>query len=149
LKNCLQSSWGTNVDVVTNCLERLGDVTKWEATQWSASWATVFFGHALKCKQKLETYRALQFLGDVFLAQDDLDTATVLFNVALEGFNQMDVHRSKAECMLRLGDISKLQAELPKALELWDAARPLFERSSQARQIVHVDERLASIRGLL
>ncbi|KAJ7620760.1 hypothetical protein DFH06DRAFT_1341447 [Mycena polygramma] len=73
-----------------------------------------------------------------------------LFIVALEGFTYMDVHRSRGECMLRLGDIFKGRGDLLKAVELWDTARPLFERSSQAKQVKEIDERLASIgNGLL
>jgi hypothetical protein len=57
----------------------------------------------------------------------------------------MDVHRSRAECMLRLGDISNSHGDQLKAVELWHTARPLFERSSQAKQVQCVDERLACI----
>ncbi|KAJ7819730.1 hypothetical protein B0H13DRAFT_1921573 [Mycena leptocephala] len=65
--------------------------------------------------------------------------------VALEGFTYMDVHRSRAECMLRLGDISKGHGDLLKAVELWTTARPLFERSSQAKQVENVDQKLAGV----
>jgi hypothetical protein len=57
----------------------------------------------------------------------------------------MDVHRSRAECMLRLGDISKRHDNLLRAVELWETARLLFERSSQAKQIEHIDQRLAGV----
>jgi hypothetical protein len=56
--------------------------------------------------EKLRIYKTLKFLIDLFLYQNDKHTATNLFRVALEGFIQMDVHHSRAECMLRLGDIS-------------------------------------------
>ncbi|KAJ7827694.1 hypothetical protein B0H13DRAFT_1917525 [Mycena leptocephala] len=94
-----------------------------------SSWTTVYLVHSLKFKEKLGIYKGLQFLGDIFLASDDEDTAISLFTTALEGFTQMDVHRSRAECMLRLGDISKGHGDLLKAVELWQTARPLFERS--------------------
>ncbi|KAJ7457737.1 hypothetical protein FB451DRAFT_1406609 [Mycena latifolia] len=68
-----------------------------------------------------------------------------LWVVALEGFTQMDVHHSRAECMRRLGDLSKLQEDIVKAAELWKAVRPLFERSSQGKQMAHIDERLSGI----
>ncbi|KAJ7915965.1 hypothetical protein B0H13DRAFT_2323828 [Mycena leptocephala] len=57
----------------------------------------------------------------------------------------MDVHHSRAECMLQLGDISKGHGDLFKAVEFWEAARPLFERSSQAEQVQCIDERVANI----
>jgi hypothetical protein len=34
---------------------------------------------------------------------------------------------------------------LLKAVEFWDAARPLFERSSQAKRVQHINERVANI----
>jgi hypothetical protein len=101
--------------------------------------------HSLKLKEKLGIHKALQFLGDIFLASDDEETATSLFTVALEGFTQMDVHRSRAECMLRLGDISKSHGNLLKAVELWETARPLFKQSSQAKQVENIDESLAGV----
>ncbi|KAJ7732158.1 hypothetical protein B0H16DRAFT_1468726 [Mycena metata] len=60
---------------------------------------------------------------------------------------EMDVHRSRAECMIRLGDICKKSGDLLKALELWETARPLFERSSQVKRVQDIDERLARING--
>ncbi|KAF7366034.1 ATPase-AAA-core domain-containing protein [Mycena venus] len=144
-RKCLRSSWGTDDEHVTFCLERLGDVTCWGPTQSMASWTIVFLVHALKTKQNLAIYRALQFVGNVFLGHHDPTTAANLFTVALEGFTQMDVHRSRAECMLYLGDIARTLNDYPKALHLWDAARPLFERSSQTHHIVLVDERFATV----
>ncbi|KAJ7712372.1 hypothetical protein B0H16DRAFT_1813538 [Mycena metata] len=96
-------------------------------------------------KEMLGIYKALQFLGDVSLREQDEVTATSLFTLALGGFTKMDVHRSRAECMIRLGDISNKHGDFLKALELWKQARPLFERSSQAKQVQHIDERLVGI----
>ncbi|KAJ7664231.1 hypothetical protein B0H14DRAFT_2658660 [Mycena olivaceomarginata] len=58
----------------------------------------------------------------------------------------MDVHRSRAECMLRLGDISKGHNNLFEAIEFWETARPLFEQLSLAKQVEHIDGRLAAVR---
>jgi hypothetical protein len=102
--------------------------------------------HSLRQKENFRINKALQFLGDVFLAQDEEHTAIVLFTVALEGVTSMDVHRSRAECMLRLGDIFNGHSNQIKAVELWETARPLFERSSQTKQVELVDRRLAGAR---
>jgi tetratricopeptide (TPR) repeat protein len=109
------------------------------------SWPTVLLAHSLKSKQKLGIYQGLQFIGDIVLAQDDEDTAIALFTVALEEFTEMDVHRSKAECMLRLGDICKQRNNYREAVEHWNTARPLFERSSQVKQVENIDNRLACV----
>jgi hypothetical protein len=110
-----------------------------------SSWTTVFLVHSVQQQEKLGIHKALQFLGDVFLAQDDEHTAINLFTVALEGFIYMDVHHSRAECMLQLGDISKGHGDLQKAVELWTTARPLFEQSSQAKEVEKFDQRLACV----
>jgi tetratricopeptide (TPR) repeat protein len=141
-ERCLKSSF-TEPDIMSYCLERLGDSSRWSAHV--SSWTTVFLVHSIRRQEKLGIHKALQFLGDTFLAQDDQQTATSLFTIALEGFTYMDVHRSRAECMLRLGDISKGEDDLLKAVELWTAARPLFERSSQAKQVENIDQRLAGV----
>ncbi|KAJ7729748.1 hypothetical protein B0H16DRAFT_1734051 [Mycena metata] len=99
----------------------------------------------MEAKEKLGIYKALQFIGDVHLMQNDEISAVSLFTVALDGFTYMDVHRSRAECIIRLGDIAKKNGDLLKALELWETAKPLFECSSQAKRVQDIDERVGSI----
>ncbi|KAJ7728904.1 hypothetical protein B0H16DRAFT_1776512 [Mycena metata] len=141
---CLQRGWGRFFEAVSYCLERLADITRWEGSHVT-SWPTVYLAHSLRGKEKLGIYKALQFQGDVFLMEEDEVTAISLFTLALEGFTKMDVHRSRAECMIRIGDISCKHGDFLKALELWQHARPLFERSSQAKRVQNIDERLAGI----
>jgi hypothetical protein len=131
--------------IQTYCLERLGDASHWGGLDGMSNWTTVFLVHSLKRTEKLGVYKALKFLGDVFLSQNDEYTAISLFTVALEGFTQMDVHCSRAECMLQLGDISMGHGNLLKAVEFWERARPLFERSSQTKQVQGIDEKVANI----
>jgi hypothetical protein len=104
-------------------------------------WTTVFLVHSLKRKEKLGIYKALKSLRDVFqeedISEEGKHTATSLFTVALEGFTEMDVDRSRAECIPQLGDISMGHSDLLKAVEFWERARPLFEHSSQAKQVQH------------
>jgi tetratricopeptide (TPR) repeat protein len=145
LQQCLRLVWGKHSHDASYCLERLGNFHAWGTMYRSSTWTMLFLVHSFKTKQKLDIHKAFQFLGDNYLADGDKDTAITLFTVALEGFIQMDVHRSQAECMLRLGDISKKDGDLERAVGLWKAARPLFERSSQTKQIALVEEKLASI----
>ncbi|KAJ6595210.1 hypothetical protein DFH09DRAFT_160073 [Mycena vulgaris] len=142
---CLSFSWGIHAEIVSYCLESLGDRSLWDSTDWS--WTIVYLVHASKSQQKLDVHKALQFLGDIFCTKGDQDTAASLLTVALEGFTQMDVHRSQAECMLLLSYISKEHGDILKAAELWRIARPLFERSSQAKKVALVDKELLSIAG--
>ncbi|KAJ7839136.1 hypothetical protein B0H14DRAFT_3140846 [Mycena olivaceomarginata] len=142
-EKCLQSH--SDNEIKSFCLEWLGDVSRWGAFHSTVRWTTIFLVHSLKSKRNLEVHKAIQFFGDLFLTQGDESNAINLFTVALEGFTYMDVHRSRAECMLRLGDLSKNRGDLLKAMELWDTARPLFERSSQAQQVENIDHRIAGL----
>jgi tetratricopeptide (TPR) repeat protein len=140
----LAASRGNDDEKTTYCLGKLGDRASWSNGHYQMThWTLLFLVHALNSKQKLAIHKALQFLGDVFLDQGERDTATSLFTIALEGFVHMDVHQNKAECMLRLGDLSAQDGELPKAIELWKTARPLFKRATQERQVAIIDERPA------
>jgi tetratricopeptide (TPR) repeat protein len=146
LKNCLRSAWGKDTEAVADCLEKLVSTDRWSSVhQMSLRYVVTFLVHSLKYKQRPEVHTALQFLGDFFQAQEDQETAISLFTVALDGFTQMDVHRSRAECMVRLGNISKLNGKEHKAAQLWLRARPLFERSSQGEQLADLDEKLAGL----
>jgi hypothetical protein len=142
LQKALEFSWGKEVHLIAYCLERLCEVSCRNVSDCSSIWATVFLAHSIKFKSRLGINKALQFIANVSLLQGDEDTALSLYTVALDGFTHMDVHQSRAECMLRLGDISRGQGDMLQAVKLWKMARPLFERSSQARQIEHIDERL-------
>ncbi|KAJ7733527.1 hypothetical protein B0H16DRAFT_163345 [Mycena metata] len=103
---CLKFGWGSISEIVSYCLERLTDVTRWSSGH-DSSWTIILLAHSLKTKEKLGVHKALQFIGDVHHRKNDDGTAVNLFTVALEGFTYMDVHRSRAECMIRLGDHSQ------------------------------------------
>ncbi|KAJ7761685.1 hypothetical protein B0H16DRAFT_1530296 [Mycena metata] len=145
LCRCLREVQQKDTEIAGHCLERLADTTRWGGLDHPSSWSIIFLVHSLKTKRKLDIYKSLQFIGDIFLKENDEVTALNLFMLALEGFISMDVHQSRAECILRIGDMSKRNGYLLKAFELWEAARPLFERSLQAVRVQDIDERLAAI----
>jgi hypothetical protein len=101
--------------------------------------------HAYKSKDKLGLHKALLFLGDVFVTIKDETAATNLYIVALDGFTHMDVHRSRAQCMIRLGDLAEAQGCISKAIDFWQTAQPLFERSLQAKDVAQIEARLATV----
>jgi tetratricopeptide (TPR) repeat protein len=139
----LNSSRGRHNEFVSFTLERLADKTRWGVRECASPWPVVYLAYAQQSKEKLALNKTLLFLGDVFISQGDVDTAHSLFTVALEGFVYMDVHRSRAQCLLRLGDLANKKGKLPDAAEHWIAARSLFEVSSQAKDAAQIDERLA------
>ncbi|KAJ6474008.1 hypothetical protein C8R47DRAFT_1076446 [Mycena vitilis] len=136
---CIKSA-GMYAELLYYCLEPLGDASRWDPVSETLSWTTILLAHSLKHQEKLLIHKALLSFGQMFHNQEDEDTAMSLFNVALEGFTQMDVHQSRGECMLHLGDIHKGRGDLLKAVELWDTARP---RSSQDKRVKKIDERVA------
>ncbi|KAJ7486552.1 hypothetical protein FB451DRAFT_1534404, partial [Mycena latifolia] len=147
LQNCINSTWGHDAQGVLSCMKSLANITHWPESEfgWASNWAVVYLGYAKKLEENVALHEALQFLGDVFQAEGDTATSTALYTVALAGFTRMDIHRSRAECMLRLGDLTKGQGNVSKAIELWKTSRPLFERSSQGKQVTQINKRLTSI----
>jgi hypothetical protein len=145
LRDCFNLAWGKDIEVVPFCLERLADGDRWHAAEHTSTWPVVYLVYAKRTKNKLGLHKALLFLGDIFISLGDDDTAHSLFTVALEGFKCMDVHCSRAQCLLRLGDLAHNMGDVSHAVELWTTARPLFKRSSQAKYIVQIDVRLAAL----
>ncbi|KAJ7275685.1 hypothetical protein C8J57DRAFT_1466432 [Mycena rebaudengoi] len=143
---CFASSLDINTEVALLCAEKLGDLsTGMNDIQTTFRWTGIFLGLALKCKDKRQTMQAVRCLGQIFCAEGDVETALSLFNVALDGFTFMNVHRWRADCMLRIGDILNSRGEVMKAVDLWKAARPLFKRSSQMKNITQIDARLTEV----
>ncbi|KAJ7113907.1 hypothetical protein C8R44DRAFT_740788 [Mycena epipterygia] len=147
LEKYCKTYWGKDPEFVQGCLYKLSDLQYWGHNNISRTshWAVVFLIHALKLRKKLQTHQALRCLGDVLLHLDSEDTALSLFTVALEGFEQMDVHQSKGDCMLRLGDISRHHGDLTRAVGFYKSALPMFERSLQTKDVAKINARLAAI----
>jgi tetratricopeptide (TPR) repeat protein len=131
------------------CLARLADSTNpVHAASEVAQWAIVFFAFAMHQSQKnmLAVHQALQSLGDVF-AQQGMDAEALgILAAALEGFTWMDVHQSKAECMRTMGDVHFRCGQSSTACIFWTEARPLFERSLQAKAVSEIDSRLVKVK---
>jgi hypothetical protein len=140
LQECIHL--GTENQVESFCLERLADVKAWPSSEWQFKWPVIYCGSAYKSKDKLALHKALLFLGDVFIVTKDDETATNLYKIALDGFTQMDVHCSRAQCMLRLGDLANKQGHLSQAIDFWITAQPLFLQSLQAKDVAQVNTRL-------
>ncbi|KAJ7237086.1 hypothetical protein C8J57DRAFT_1568846 [Mycena rebaudengoi] len=99
----------------------------------------------IEVERKRQTTQALRCLSQIFSTERDDETALSVFTVALDGFAFMGVHQWRADCMVRIANILNNRGEVLKAIELWKAARPLFERSSQMMDIVKIDAKLAEV----
>jgi hypothetical protein len=134
-------------ELACHCLAKLADPTNpVHANTDFGRWAIVFLAYTLcpQLRSRLMVHQALQRLGDVLAGQGD-DTALSILTVALEGFTQMDMHQSKGECMRAMGDVYVQRGDLDRAREMWEAARPLFERSEQRKEVVKIDEKLQTL----
>ncbi|KAJ7302844.1 hypothetical protein DFH08DRAFT_945524 [Mycena albidolilacea] len=109
-KESLTSLAGQDNETELFCLGRLADIRDWPASEYHPRWPVMYCGRAYKSKDKLELHKALLFLGDMFLATKDGETATNLYIVSLEGFTHMDVHCSRAQCMVK--DVAQIDARL-------------------------------------
>ncbi|KAJ6454329.1 hypothetical protein C8R45DRAFT_1189462 [Mycena sanguinolenta] len=146
-QHCLDVIRGEDSETVSYCLECLGDITRWDPPDYpdASVWAMVFFAHAQTSKGALLLHKAFLLLGDAFRWNGDDDSAHNLYVLALEGFTFMDIHISRAACMLRLGDLAQERGKHALAVEFWRAARPLFERSQQAKSVTKIDSRLTMV----
>jgi hypothetical protein len=68
-----------------------------------------------------------------------------VFTVALDGFSFMDIYRWRADCMVQMADILERRGEIIKSVELWKQARPLFQRSSQTKDVAQIDRKLTAV----
>ncbi|KAJ7170239.1 hypothetical protein C8R43DRAFT_90464 [Mycena crocata] len=144
LSQSLRATTGNLEEAVTFCLERLANFEYGlDDIQTTLNWATLFLIFSLKTRNKLGCHNALKCLGDIFVAEADDTTGISLFEVALTGFDFMDVQRRRGECMVRIANIQERKGNLHKAVDLWAAAKPLFERSLQRKEMEQVDMKLA------
>ncbi|KAJ7777515.1 hypothetical protein DFH07DRAFT_936614 [Mycena maculata] len=146
LQRVFELSWGNDGEGVTNSLERLGDISRWgaDSADTMSVWTIALLGHGLRSHSNPVIAKALCALGDMFIVQGDDETALSLFTVASEEFTKMDVHRGRGICMVRLGDISRRRGDTRRAVEFWKESRPLFERSSQGKEVASLDAKLVS-----
>jgi hypothetical protein len=145
-EKCFACSLDIPTQLAVLCAERLGDLsTGMNGISTTFRWGGIFLSLALKYRDKRHTMQAFRCLGQIFSAQGDDETALSLFNVALDGFTFMDIHRWRADCMVRIADILNSRGEVMKAVVLWKAARPLFEMSSQLKDIIKLDAKLVEV----
>ncbi|KAF8197784.1 hypothetical protein K438DRAFT_1759905 [Mycena galopus ATCC 62051] len=142
---CLRSIQGKESQTESDCLEQLANFQAWPASHWHYKWPIIYLVHAYKAEQRLPIHKGLLFLGNVFSANHDEEMAANLYQAALEGFTQMDVHHSRAKGMLCLGDLADKAGHTSEAINLRKSARPLFERSLQTKDVAQIDSRLATV----
>ncbi|KAJ7466745.1 hypothetical protein B0H11DRAFT_2047551 [Mycena galericulata] len=136
---------GQSAEMELICRERLADIAFAEKDMGRATHLSlVLLAFALRVKDLAFTHQALRRIGDVFLVTGDPDSARNLFELALSGFTLMDIHQSRGDCLLRLGDLHRDRGEYEGARTRWTEARLMFDRSSQLGDAQRCEERLAN-----
>jgi tetratricopeptide (TPR) repeat protein len=130
---------GCSLEVLGNLLNGLCGVAD------KFRWAITYFAFARNTKDLSHTYQALRYVGDLFLAEGDEQSAMNVFQAVLDASTEMDVHRRRADCMSRIGDILLRQGQIERAKTMWKEARPLFLRSSRAQDVDAIDTKLANL----
>ncbi|KAJ6579379.1 hypothetical protein B0H10DRAFT_911306 [Mycena sp. CBHHK59/15] len=139
-----ETTWA---DLAIIAIEKLSNVAlKTQDILSVARYSTLLLASARKAHDPAAANQALRRLGDIFLSQGDPTTARNLFQVALDGFRLMGIHRATGDCLVRMGEIWASEGQPSKAIEAFSDARPLFEKSSQAADVARCDERVAFLR---
>ncbi|KAJ7859110.1 hypothetical protein B0H13DRAFT_1901571 [Mycena leptocephala] len=143
---CLSKSRGILPAVVQDCLAALADPGhKMYGTMDTFRWAVVYFAFTQKDDKPADRLEALRRLADVHIMMGDDDTALHLFQAALKGGTIMGIHRLRAECMVGIGDIVLRSRDTMQAMDMWEAAHPLFVRSSRRKDAALVKQRLQKL----
>jgi hypothetical protein len=143
---CLSKSRGIFPAIVQECLAALADPGhKMHGPIDTFRWAVVYFASAQKANEPADRLEALRRLADVHMIMGDDETALHLFHTALKGGTSMGIYRLRAECMVGIGDIMLRCRETMQAMDIWEAAHPLFVRSSHRKDAALVNQRLQKL----
>jgi hypothetical protein len=111
-------------------------------------WAIILLALGMTTKSKGAIAKALRCAGDLLLEHDE-STSLSLFSAALDTFTFMDVHRDKADCMVRMASIFERRGERRNAVNILKEASSLYERSSQKQEIAKINTKLESLMSIL
>ncbi|KAJ6555189.1 hypothetical protein DFH09DRAFT_574678 [Mycena vulgaris] len=143
LEQCLPLFGSFQTNLQLHCLRQLAEVSyEMRQIDQASRWVVMFLALGCKTRSHGEIYHALQYLGDVFTAQDDDETTLDIFQAVLDGTTEMDVHHRRANCMTRIGDILERRGDLKNGKEMWESARPLFILTSQMGSVEGIRQRI-------
>ncbi|KAJ7115456.1 hypothetical protein C8R44DRAFT_855426 [Mycena epipterygia] len=97
---------GEATDFFSACMLRLGEINLLHDMRSATRWAVVNLANGKTTGSASILSWGLRLLGDIFRADGDDETSSTLFQIALEELNHMDIHLRKAECLLKLAEIS-------------------------------------------
>jgi tetratricopeptide (TPR) repeat protein len=144
LDKCLASAQKERDAEITHyCLLLLADIQHGLSSyRETERWALISLAFGMTTTNRVTTTKALQCIGDLLVIDGDHDTALNLFTAALDSFTSMDIHRGRADCMVRIAAIFEQRREIRKTVELLQRAHQLYKRSSQENEIIKIDTKL-------
>jgi hypothetical protein len=147
LDKCLTSAQKQkDTEITEHCLRLLADIQHGLSSyQETERWAVIYLAFGMTKMNRVTTTKALRCIGDLLVIDRDNDTALSLFMVALDSFTFMDIHRDRADCMIRMAAIFEQRTEIRKTVDLLQRAHPLYERSSQEKEIIKIDTKLRAM----
>jgi tetratricopeptide (TPR) repeat protein len=150
LKKCLNSAQkDKDPDITDYCLLLLADIQHGLSSyRETERWAVISLAFGMTATNRVTTTKALRCIGDLLAIDGDSDTALNLFMAVLDSFTAMDIHRARADCMVRMAAIFEQQGDIRKTVDLLQRARPLYERSSQEKEIIKIDTKLHDVKVL-
>ncbi|KAJ7788977.1 hypothetical protein B0H14DRAFT_2946316 [Mycena olivaceomarginata] len=148
--NCLLSfQHSQDAGGVETILTRLADIQYGiHSHKETWRWAIILLAHGMTTKRKGAIAKALRCAGDLQI-EDDEGTSLSLYLAALDTFTFMDVHRDKADCMVRIASILERHGEGRNAVNILKEASSLYERSSQKHEITKINVKLESLISIL
>ncbi|KAJ7257717.1 hypothetical protein C8J57DRAFT_1647432 [Mycena rebaudengoi] len=150
IKKCLTSAQkDKDADITDYCLLLLADIQHGlSGYRDTERWAVISLAFGMTAMNRVTTTKALRCIGDLLAIDGDSDTALNLFMAVLDSFTAMDIHRARADCMVRMAAIFEQQGDIRKTVDLLQRARPLYERSSQEKEIIKIDTKLHDVEVL-
>ncbi|KAJ7239880.1 hypothetical protein C8J57DRAFT_1245696 [Mycena rebaudengoi] len=150
LDKCLTSAQkAEDAEITGLCLLLLADIQHGLSSyRETERWAVIYLAFGMTTTNRVATTKALCCIGDLLVIDGDNNAALSLFMAALDSFTFMDIHRARADCMVRMAAIFQQQAEVRKTVDLLQRARPLYERSSQEKDIIKIDTKLRDVEVL-
>ncbi|KAJ7256685.1 hypothetical protein C8J57DRAFT_1235550 [Mycena rebaudengoi] len=144
IEKCLTSAQkDTDADIIAHCLLFLADIQHGLSSyRETERWAVISLAFGMTTKNKVTTTKALLCIGDLLVIDRDDGAALSSFMAALASFMFMDIHRARADCMVRMAAIFEWRGEIRKTVHLLERARPLYARSSQEKDMIKIDTKL-------
>ncbi|KAJ7740444.1 hypothetical protein DFH07DRAFT_926556 [Mycena maculata] len=141
LQRALTGSGWADLRIVA--IEKLSNVAlKMEDLGSALRYSVLLLAAARTSRDLAATHQAFRRLGDISLMNGDDSTAMNVFQLSLDGFRMMGIHRATGDCLLRMGDVLAGRGEKSKAREMWGEARLSFEKCSQKADVARCDGRL-------